>query len=421
MSARRVPFALSALSMLSLTLSGLVACDTSSGDALPEGCTVALSPGDDDAGTLQEAFITAQSGDVICLRAGTYSLDRELSVANHQNITIRGVGDTRDDVVLDFAGQEIGDDGVTVTADGFTISDLTIKNTPGNGIVVHADTSLFKNIKVFWDAGSVVDNGAYAVYPNDCSRTIVEDSEIIGAADAGIYVGSCEYAIVRNNTVHANVAGIEIENSRYADVYGNTVYDNTAGILVFTLPNLRIKEVREVLVRDNTIYENNRDNFAEKGSIVSFVPKGLGMLTMGAKQLEIRDNTFTDNVNTGVLVVSFGIMETLANIENTDDEMDPYTESVWIHANTFSGNGTTPSGALVVLGQETHPDVLWDGDTRDDSTDPKICLGPTPASFLDFDGENLGTPDNQPSTDLTGHECTLDPLPEYADFSTVSL
>ncbi|PKN57585.1 MAG: hypothetical protein CVU56_10130 [Deltaproteobacteria bacterium HGW-Deltaproteobacteria-14] len=414
---RRVALGLVVIS--SLAACGLIACDSAS-ESLPEGCTAALKPSADDAGTLQEAFIAASSGDVVCLRAGTYQLDRELSVANHQNITIRGVGATRDDVVLDFAGQTIGDDGVTVTADGFTIRDLTIKNTPGNGIVVHADTSLFQNLKVTWDAGSVTDNGAYAVYPNDCSRTIVEDSEIVGAADAGIYVGSCEYAIVRRNTVHANVAGIEIENSRHADVYENTVYDNTAGILVFVLPNLRIKEVREVLIRDNTIYENNRDNFAEKGSIVSFVPKGLGMLTMGAKQLEIRDNEIRDNVNSGMLVVSFGIMETLAGIENTDADMDPYTENVWITGNTFSGNGTAPAGALIVLGEETLPDVLWDGDVRDGGGDPMICLGPTAPSFLDFDGEHLGTPDGEPSTDTTGHLCTLTPLPELTSFDTAA-
>lgn len=408
--------ALTALSCAALVALAAPACGDDA-EALPAGCSVALSPDADAFEALQTAFLDALSGDTICLRPGTYAFTRELNLANRQNITLRGAGATRDEVVLDFAGQTVGNNGMTVTADGFAIENLTIKNSPGNGIVVQADTSRFTNIRVYWDAGSVRDNGAYAIYPNGCSRTIVEDSEVVGAADAGIYVGSCEYAIVRRNTVYANVAGIEIENSRYADVYENEVYDNTAGVLVFVLPNLAIKEVREVLVRDNLIYDNNRDNFAEPGTVVSFVPKGLGVLTMGAKDAEFRDNTITGNDSAGVLIVSFNIMEVLAGIENSDDEMDPYTERVYVHGNTFADNGQAPAGALSALGEATLPDVLWDGDVRDDQTDPEICLGATPPSFLDFDGPNLTNPsERSTSTDTTPHACTLPPLETLTSF-----
>ena len=53
-----------------------------------------------------------------------------------QNVTVRGAGATLGDTVLDYAKQETADDGFAVTAGGFTVENLTLKNTPGNGIVV---------------------------------------------------------------------------------------------------------------------------------------------------------------------------------------------------------------------------------------------------------------------------------------------
>ena len=53
---------------------------------------------------------------------------------------------------------------------------------------------------------------------------------VIGASDAGIYVGQSRQIIVRRNRVEFNVAGIEIENSINADVENNTATNNTGGI-----------------------------------------------------------------------------------------------------------------------------------------------------------------------------------------------
>jgi parallel beta-helix repeat protein len=105
---------------------------------------------------------------------------------------------------------------------------------------------------------------------------LVEDCEVVGASDAGIYVGQSRDIIVRNNVVHGNVAGIEVENSTNADVYDNRAYDNTAGVLVFNLPNLPVRDGRRCLVRSNTIENNNRANFAPRGSIVARCPRARG-------------------------------------------------------------------------------------------------------------------------------------------------
>lgn len=379
------------------------------------GCTVVLDADGDVQKELQTALIDAQSGSDVCLCPGTYELDKELSLTV-PDVTLRGIGATRDDTVLDFAKQTVGDDGVTVTSDGFTVENITVKNTPGNGIVVTgADDVTFRNLRVSWDAGSVTENGAYAVYPVKCNRVLIENTEIVGAADAGIYVGQSNQAIVRDNLVYANVAGIEIENSFDSEVYNNETYDNTAGILVFLLPNKEQKDGGRANVYDNVIRDNNRANFAVEGSIVASVPAGTGMLILAADDTEFHDNVVENNNSTGVFVVSFATLALLIP-DIMLDETDPDPERTYIYENTFSGNGSAPEGAASFVGVTPLEDVLWDGVEKTMMGDPKnsvaeLCLGSSPPSFRDFGGVAGIGDESVHSTDTTPHECTLPELP----------
>jgi parallel beta-helix repeat protein len=70
-------------------------------------------------------------------------------------------------------------------------------------------------VRVEWTNGPDENNGAYGLYPVQSSNVLIEESVVIGASDAGIYVGQSNNIIVRNSRVEFNVAGIEIENSTY--------------------------------------------------------------------------------------------------------------------------------------------------------------------------------------------------------------
>jgi parallel beta-helix repeat protein len=373
------------------------------------GCTISLGPSDDVTNELQTALIEAESGSTVCLCPGTYLFDNELQV-NTPDLTIRGVGATRDDVVLDFANQIGGDDGLTATSDGFTVENLSVKNTTGNGIVATgSDGVTFRNLKVWWDAGSVTENGAYAVYPISSSNVLIEDCEIVGAADAGVYVGQSTNIIVRNNDVHANVAGIEIENSTDAEVYDNRAYDNAAGILVFALPNLDKTDSLRCDVHDNEIYENNRDNFGEEGTVVAAVPPGIGVLILAADETHVHDNTITDNVTGGVVMVSMATLSLLVAPGEPDPDTDPDPETTYIYANTFSGNGTDPSSPLDLVDVVPMEDVLWDGVEKTDGSGD-LCLSMTPPTFRNIHGvSNIANQANH-TTDTTPHECDHTPL-----------
>src|SRR5690606_32186800 len=153
------------------------------------------------------------------------------------------------------------------------------EDTAGDGLKVEgADGVTIRRVRVTWNGTPGPDNGAYGLYPVQCQNVLIEGSLVEGASDAGIYVGQSDTIVVRDNQVRNNVAGIEIENSSNADVHGNTATGNTGGVLVFNLPGLQVQNGAVTRVFDNTIVENNLDNFAPEGNIVGLVPRGTGII-----------------------------------------------------------------------------------------------------------------------------------------------
>jgi len=399
-------------------------------DTQIDDCTTTLNPsGGDDTAALAGALEDALTGDVICLGTGNFDVRGTLFVSNSAQITLKGIDESPDGVVLDYAAALDGD-GIEATTDGFTIENMWIKNTPGDSVVVRADDATFKKLLVTWDAGSVLENGKYGIFPRAANNVLIEYSEVIGASDAGIYVGQCIGAIVRNNKAIANVAGIEIENSRDIEVYDNEAYDNTAGLLAFQLPGLSL-DGDNVLMRDNDMYCNNRLNFAAEGSIVSFVPAGTGVLIAAGQRFELRNNVIESNVSVGVLIASQVLLCQLGEerpdcLTGWPDGFDPYPTQMFLNGNTFINNGQDPQETLGLIANlalmvDTLEDVQWDGYIDPAVTDPEICLGETDVpSFRDYSdnqcgaaagllgvGECFGTNSN---TSDEGHICTLPEL-----------
>jgi parallel beta-helix repeat protein len=239
---------------------------------------------------LQEKFINAKEGDVIELPEGTFSLSRSLILDGVKNVTIKGKG--KDKTILSFKGQKDGAEGLRITADGIVMEDFAIMDTKGDAIKVQDATNVtFRGLKTGWTSLHDTKNGSYGTYPVGCTNVLIESCEVYGASDAGVYVGQSANVIVRRNTVHDNVAGIEIENCRGADVYENLSENNAGGILVFSLPELPKKNGERCRVYNNRIVNNNTPNFGVKGTTVSEVPAGTGMIVMAERECEVFSNT----------------------------------------------------------------------------------------------------------------------------------
>ena len=366
---------------------------------------------------LQEQLIAAKPGEVIEIPAGRYAFERSLSL-RVDGVTIRGAG--MDQTVLSFKGQKSGAEGLLVNASDFTLENLAIEDTRGDGVKVNEGTRItLRGLRVEWTGGPDTRNGAYGLYPVRTRDVLIEDCLVIGASDAGIYVGQSEDIIVRRNRARQNVAGIEIENSRRADVYDNEVTENTGGILVFNMPNLPQRGEGTRVFR-NRIIANNTANFGAKGTPVASVPAGSGVVINSNDQVEIFDNDFTDNATAHVIISSYfstGYMTDQGVAEN----FDPYPEAIHVHGNRFIGGGDSPDGldlkalklAMFGLGGR-FPSVLWDGylDTaklRGGRLPPELALCVRDAGpVLNADGPGKY---RKPTLATEPHDCRLASLP----------
>lgn len=384
---------------------GIVTCD----EVDRTNC-IEIAAGDTQA--LLDTMNTLSDDTAVLLAEGTWTLANSVTIRDVASITLIGQG--KDKTILDFGSVKAQVNGVEAVADDFHIEGLTIQDSPKDGLRIEdSDGVVIRAVKVIWTNGPDSGNGAYGLYPVRVQHVLMEDSESYGASDAGIYVGQCRNAIVRNNIAKQNVAGIEIENTQFADVYGNLAEDNTGGLVAFDLPGNPVIG-RDIWIHDNVIKNNNRPNFAPGGTVRQ-IPTGTGTFAMASRRLEISGNTYQNNNTVDIALVSGLIVEgdpaawslnkadLLGEWEDLELPGDAKTlmnfrsYDLYVHDNTHQGSGDfadmtsltdRPLGFLlgVVYTGTVIDTVLYDaiGETGFSATDPmlntndnRICVGAT--------------------------------------------
>jgi parallel beta-helix repeat protein len=343
---------------------------------------------------LQEQLLDAKPGSVIEIPAGHYHLDRGLSLRVN-GVTVRGAG--MEQTILSFRDQVAGPEGLLAQASDFTIENLTIEDTKGDALKINSGENItIRDVRVRWTDGPKTTNGAYGLYPVKTKNVLIENSQSFGAADAGIYVGQSKNVVVRGCRAEQNVAGIEIENTIDADVHDNLATGNTGGILVFNMPNLS-QPGHSTRVFHNKVDANNLGNFGAKGTAVSSVPAGSGVVVNSNSLVEIFDNDVTNNVTANVIISSY-FSTGYFNTKGVQPNYDPYPRGISVHDNRFSGGGDSPDGMdLKVLKTAMFgingrfPDVLWDGyadAARANVAEERLCVDATASGVLNADGPN---------------------------------
>ncbi|UXI68291.1 parallel beta-helix domain-containing protein [Tahibacter amnicola] len=376
----------------------------------------ALPPADASyAATLQQQLLDAKPGSVITIPAGRFAFERSLSL-RADGVTIRGAG--MDKSVLSFRGQKAGAEGLLVNGNDFTIENLTIEDSKGDGLKIsESERVTIRGVKVQWTDGPSTKNGGYGIYPVKTKNVLIEDCVAIAASDAGIYVGQSRDVVLRRSHAERNVAGIEIENTVNADVYENTAVDNTGGILVFNMPALS-QQGGGIRVFKNKVQHNNTANFGAKGTPVASVPAGSGVVINSNDDVEIFDNDISDNATANVIVSS--VYSTGYKNDSMSKDFDPYPERIFVYGNRLSGGGDSPDGldlkalkiAAMGIGGR-FPDVLWDGYFNANrlvdgqARGPEICLADV-SGVINADGPNGY---DNPNTDMTAFRCSLPKLP----------
>lgn len=365
-----------------------------------------------------EAFILAKDSSTIQLPEGHFLFSKSLSLDGKKHVNIKGMG--MDKTILSFKGQTQGAEGIKITnSEHITIEDLAVEDAAGDNIKVSdTDTITFRNIRSAWTGKVSTNNGAYALYPVLSTHVLIEGCEAIGSSDAGIYVGQSQHVIIRNNKAYYNVAGIESENSSYVEIYGNEAFENTSGLLIFNLPELTVYG-HHVKAYENTIYDNNIPNFGVKGSIVSAVPKGTGVVIMATQEVEFINNVVKDHKTSNLSVVSYkvfaadedpesnifseaaeaqGLRGIKSDFEN-DMKYNAYPGSIAVTNNQFSNRFSFPTlsndfGKLWYFKNNMRiPDIAYDGilpeGTELQAPGVKLCIQNNEnAQFVFLDAAN---------------------------------
>ncbi|MCA9715320.1 MAG: right-handed parallel beta-helix repeat-containing protein [Myxococcales bacterium] len=409
-------------------------------DANFPNCSCADFEGDcievtaDDEEGLQIAANSLEDNGTLVLGLGSFELDNQVTI-RADGITVCGQGigvegDFEQGTTLDFAAQMTQSNGLDIVGDNTTVRDLAIVDAKKDGLRIEdSDDVTIQRVRVTWRKVADSSNGSYGIYPVKVRRVLIEDSVSYNSSDAGIYVGQCAHAIVRNNVAKRNVAGIEIENTQYADVYGNLAEDNTGGLLIFDLPGNPIVG-HDISIHDNTIINNNQVNFAPGGTVKQ-IPPGTGTFAMASRRVEIFDNTYENNGTGDIAVVSGLIIEGdeeqwAISLDELNGDIDKVelpmgdgviynyqTNNIFIHDNSHSGSGMDPfkstmdqefGALLILLYADNLPidNVLYDTigesshhptDAAMNSNDNHLCLqSNTGATFVSLNAEETQQP-----------------------------
>lgn len=367
--------------------------------------TKEIQPSEDAQKILQEKFLSVQDGETILLGEGTFVFTSTLSLDGKSRITIKGKG--VDKTILSFKNQKDGAEGLKIKGKNIVLEDFAVEDTKGDAIKVQdTDSITFRRIRVEWLGEPKTTNGSYGLYPVTCKNVLIEDCSARGASDAGIYVGQSENIIVRKNVAKENVAGIEIENSTNVEVYDNDAFNNTGGILVFDLPNLPKKNGGNIIVQNNRVKNNNYVNFAPKGTTVSILPSGTGMMVLACRNVLFKNNTIQDHQSIGITVVSYPT----TGLPLKDDNYNPFVSQITIENNTIEKSGyapdtTRPLGHLLFqLFKNQVPNILFDGLVPPQP--PKdfysLCLKNQEGTFVNIDAANQF---KKPILDKKAYEC----------------
>jgi parallel beta-helix repeat protein len=201
--------------------------------------------------------------------------------------------------------------------------------------------------------GDYSGNGLYAVFPV-CSRNgVIEGNHVEGTNDGAIYVGSSDHVVVERNHASDSTAGILIENSTDIVVRENTAIGNTAGIVTFVLPGLAVPVAEDVLVERNTVLQNNRPNPLplSPSDPISLMPSGIGILTIAADRVLVRENRVVGNDTAGIGVIAIPF-------PNPDPRVDPEPDGVEVRGNVALRNGLAPD---LLRSPFPGADLIYDG------------------------------------------------------------
>ena len=244
----------------------------------------------EDHDTIQAAVDAAGPGDLVLVGPGTYREEVKVAVPS---VTVRGRD--RDRVVVD--GEFQRPNGISVTADGVAVENLTVRNALINGL--------------FWTGVrgyrasyvTAYNNKDYGIYAFDSVDGLFEHSYASGSPDSGFYIGQCHPcdAVIDQVVAEHNALGYSGTNAGgNLQIVRSVWRRNWAGIVPNTLDSELLPPFRQVDIVGNLVEANhNRD---APGVPLEWGTFGNGILLGGGNDSRVERNRVVDHTHHGILV-----------------------------------------------------------------------------------------------------------------------
>ena len=297
---------------------------------------------------------------------GVYSLQHHIDFPNSQNliavvrkknVTLRGMGATPRDVVIDVEFKKhVGIRGDQ--ADGLIIENLSMYHAFDHGIYI------------LDQAGYLIDrvvsgysrDYAFLMFATD--HGVLKNCEAFGAGDAGIYPGGGANTPGRHSNEIANcksyhnVIGYSGTQGNYIWVHDNEFYDNATGLTSDSETDHPNYPQEHLTLERNEFYDNNFNVYAADSDVFSvfgdglYIPVGTGVLLASGNWNLVQNNQIWGHDRYGVWL---GTGQALVVGPTSDPPALPYLSS----NNTFIANRMYPSDG--VEGEQNAVDFAWDG------------------------------------------------------------
>ncbi len=244
----------------------------------------------DDHPTIQEAVDAAAPGDLVLIAPGVY---REEVKVTTPSLVLRGTD--RNEVIVD--GEFRRANGISITADGVAVENLTVRNAKING--------------VYWTAVegyrasyvTAANNEVYGIYAYDAVDGLFEHSYASGSYDAGFYIGQCDPcdAVITDIVAEHNGLGYSGTNASGNIHIVNSVWrDNVAGIVPNTLDSELLPPVERVHIAGNLVVSSG--SRTAPVAPLEWGSYGNGIIVAGGNEHLVEHNLIVDSANHGILV-----------------------------------------------------------------------------------------------------------------------